>query len=470
MPPGQSSPKPASADAALLSDEVNEWRLVDSEEDEDTASASSERLPEQQPPLQSDSNAGNSDPPETVAGLFSRLHNAGLQQRCLPSDFTVQLIAGALATAKSVLLAEPNCLQLAGPIVMFGDLHGEFHSLVKLIEVLGRPPARSYLFLGDYVDRGPLSLETVLYLLLLKALHPRHVFVLRGNHEDRRIYRYFNFEDELIATFGLTAGQNLSNYFNETFCYLPVCAVVNGEIFCCHGGLSPYFNHPRFAASQAELVRRINEPSKPLHFRKSDFIADLLWSDALDIVAEMPSPAVYPSTAEEWIEQRNAVSDALGTMRPTVATSAVPTVSPSLRLSQMPMLESASNADGQQGVVEWMPNPRGCSYVFTKAACFNFLRRHRLNWLIRAHMFVMNGCKFSFEGRCVTLFSAADYAQRYRNTGAVLHIPGSASDGTKFPGRTLRFCKKNLLQCDSRLPENPADWPEEIAVKKSLIR
>uniref|UniRef100_A0A1I8GL05 Serine/threonine-protein phosphatase n=1 Tax=Macrostomum lignano TaxID=282301 RepID=A0A1I8GL05_9PLAT len=351
------------------------------------------------PPLQSDSNAGNSDPPETVAGLFSRLHNAGLQQRCLPSDFTVQLIAGALATAKSVLLAEPNCLQLAGPIVMFGDLHGEFHSLVKLIEVLGRPPARSYLFLGDYVDRGPLSLETVLRCI------PRHVFVLRGNHEDRRIYRYFNFEDELIATFGLTAGQNLSNYFNETFCYLPVCAVVNGEIFCCHGGLSPYFNHPRFAASQAELVRRINEPSKPLHFRKSDFIADLLWSDALDI-----------------------------------------------------------------GVVEWMPNPRGCSYVFTKAACFNFLRRHRLNWLIRAHMFVMNGCKFSFEGRCVTLFSAADYAQRYRNTGAVLHIPGSASDGTKFPGRTLRFCKKNLLQCDSRLPENPADWPEEIAVKKSLIR
>lgn len=467
----------AAANKDLLSDEFNEWPLDSDEEDAEVPERSSaSAFPPASAldyfaaplPLQSaktaDSNAGNnSESMDTVLGMFNRLHTVGLQQRCLPAEFNVQTIVSALGAAKSVLQVEPNCLQIAGPIILFGDLHGEFHSLVKLVEMIGRPPMRSYLFLGDYVDRGPLSLETILYLLLLKTVYPRNVFILRGNHEDRRIYRYFNFEDDLVTTFGVTAGQNLSNYFNETFCYMPVCAIVNSEIFCCHGGLSPYFNHPRFASSQYELIRRINEPQKPLHFRKSDFVADLLWSDALDIIAEMPNPVAYPSTAEEWVEQRNSVNDALGALKP-----AQNQMHQIMQPMQMPILASASNAENSQEVVEWMPNPRGCSYVFTKAACFNFLRRFRLNWLIRAHMFVMNGCKFSFDGRCVTLFSAADYAQRYHNTGAILYI-GNQSDGLKFPGRTVRFLKKTLLQCDNRLPDNPMEWPEEILPKRLRV-
>ena len=72
---------------------------------------------------------------------------------------------------------------------IFGDLHGQFGDLMRLFEEYGTPSTAGdityidYLILGDYVDRGAHSLETICLLLALKLEHPRSVHLIRGNHE-----------------------------------------------------------------------------------------------------------------------------------------------------------------------------------------------------------------------------------------------------------------------------------------------
>lgn len=120
--------------------------------------------------------------------------------------------------------------------------------VLRLLDHGGFPPDTNYLFLGDYVDRGKNSLESICLLLAYKMKYPENFFLLRGNHESAIINRLYGFYDECKRRFNIKVWRRFTDCFN----CLPMAAIIEGKIFCCHGGLSPELND----MSQIRNVKR----------------------------------------------------------------------------------------------------------------------------------------------------------------------------------------------------------------------
>ncbi|KAJ1949299.1 serine threonine-protein phosphatase, partial [Linderina pennispora] len=99
------------------------------------------------------------------------------------------------ASAKEVLMQESNVQPVRCPVTVCGDIHGQFHDLVELFKIGGNSPDTNYLFMGDYVDRGYYSVETVTLLVAMKIRFPERITILRGNHESRQITQVYGFYD-----------------------------------------------------------------------------------------------------------------------------------------------------------------------------------------------------------------------------------------------------------------------------------
>lgn len=167
--------------------------------------------------------------------------------------------------AKSDMLSQPMLLEISAPLVVFGDIHGQFSDLVHIINLTGRPPSRRYLFLGDYVDRGPNSLETMSLFLALRLRYPNDVFLLRGNHECSSISKTYGFFDECKRVFSIKVWRK----FCEVFRCIPIAAVIDSKIFCAHGGISEHLVD----------LKQINELSRPCDVPDDGILCDILWSD-----------------------------------------------------------------------------------------------------------------------------------------------------------------------------------------------
>lgn len=175
----------------------------------------------------------------------------------------IQLVCAA---AREVFLRQPTLLRLQAPIKIVGDMHGQFNDLLRVLKLSGVPADTNYLFLGDYVDRGKQSLETILLLLCYKVKYPNNFFMLRGNHESASVTKMYGFYDECKRRKSTRVWKTFIDVFN----CLPLAATINDKIFCVHGGISP----------ELRSLSQINKQVvRPTDIPDSGLVTDLLWSD-----------------------------------------------------------------------------------------------------------------------------------------------------------------------------------------------
>ncbi|KAH1123892.1 hypothetical protein AAZX31_06G025500 [Glycine max] len=278
---------------------------------------------------------------EGLDGLIERLlevrKNRGKQIQLVESE-----IRSLCSTAKDLFLRQPNLLELEAPINVCGDIHGQYPDLLRVLEYGGFPPDSNYLFLGDYVDRGKQSVETICLLLAYKIKYPENFFLLRGNHECASINRIYGFYDECKRRFSV----RLWKIFTDCFNCLPVAAVIDDKILCMHGGLSP----------DMESLNQIKAIERPVDVPDQGLLCDLLW------------------------------------------------------------------ADPDNEISGWGENDRGVSYTFGPDKVSEFLKKHDLDLICRAHQVVEDGYQFFADRQLVTIFSAPNYCGEFNNAGALMCV------------------------------------------------
>ncbi len=285
-------------------------------------------------------------------------------------NFRKELIVSLADQCIKVLQQQPMVLRVRAPIKVFGDIHGQYQDLMRFFDLWGTPSddatgdieAYDYLFLGDYVDRGSHSLETICLLMSLKVKYPDQVHLLRGNHEDRWINNAFGFADECSMRLGEdpTDPASIFSKINEVFDWLPLSAVIEDKLICLHGGIG----------STLITVKQIEELKRPLDVvhevqnAEQQLIVDVLWSDPTD-------------TDHDLGIQPNYIRD---------------------------------------------PNSTGNIVKFGPDRVDQFLVKNGLYIILRGHECVMDGFERFAGGSLITIFSATDYCGRHKNAGAVLFI------------------------------------------------
>ncbi|XP_058075230.1 serine/threonine-protein phosphatase PP1-like isoform X2 [Magnolia sinica] len=260
---------------------------------------------------------------KTKSGKRIQLNEVEIRQLCL--------------TAKEIFLSQPNLLELEAPINVC--------DLLRLFEYGGFPPDANYLFLGDYVDRGKQSIETICLLLAYKIKYPSNFFLLRGNHECASINRIYGFYDECKRRFSV----RLWKVFTDCFNCLPVSAIIDDKILCMHGGISP----------ELDSLDHIRAIERPVDVPDQGLLCDLLW------------------------------------------------------------------ADPDRDIKGWGENDRGVSYTFGTDKVEEFLKKHDLDLVCRAHQVVEDGYEFFADRQLVTIFSAPNYCGEFNNAGALMNVDES---------------------------------------------
>lgn len=181
----------------------------------------------------------------------------------------------------------PVLTEVELPVRIVGDIHGQFYDLLRIFDVVGRPPKESFVFLGNYVDYGPQCVETVTLLLIYKILYPEKIVILRGNHECPEVNENCGFRDECTRRYS----PRLWNIFNDVFAVLPLAASIGRKILAVHGGMSPAVTD---RAALVALERPLSSLSGP--------VADMLCSN--------PDP-----DANEWTPDPSGMGGAFSLSR-----------------------------------------------------------------------------------------------------------------------------------------------------------
>ena len=200
-----------------------------------------------------------------VDGIIEKLLSVRGNKPGKQVDLKEEEIKFLIENSLPIIKEQKMLVELEAPLHVCGDIHGQYYDLLRIFEHCGYPGDYNYLFLGDYVDRGKQSLETVCLLLCYKIKYPEKVTLLRGNHESSVTNRIYGFYDECKRRYNI----RLWKAFTDLFNYLPVAALIDDKILCMHGGLSPDLKN----------IQSIQDISRPTDIPDQGLLCDLLWSD-----------------------------------------------------------------------------------------------------------------------------------------------------------------------------------------------
>lgn len=286
--------------------------------------------------------------------------------KCLENLYQGKLLPEAVVRAlcfklKEMLIRESNVVHIQTPVTVVGDIHGQFHDLLEIFQIGGPVPDTNYLFLGDYVDRGLYSVETIVLLVVLKLRYPHRIHLLRGNHESRQITQSYGFYTECLNKYG--ENSKVWHYLTDFFDYLVLCCIIDDEIFCVHGGLSPNVQ----TIDQIKIIDRFRE------IPHDGAMADLVWSDPEESNTE------NGNHREEFYRESSQ---------------------------------------------HFQVSPRGAGYTFGRCVVEKFLHTNSMSRIYRAHQLCNEGFQVYFNGLVTTVWSAPNYCYRCGNKASILELYG----------------------------------------------
>lgn len=188
------------------------------------------------------------------------------------------MMSQIINAAASIFAQEDILLELTPPIIIAGDIHGHILDLYRIFLKNGLPPERKYLFLGDIVDRGRNSTECITLLLIMKILYPKHIFIIRGNHEFLLNSGDNKFLEEFTNKYHQP--EDLGNRIYQAFGYMPLAAKI-GKVLCLHGGIDP----------ELKTLNDIRKLKRPICIAQG-IVEGIVWSDPREKleVEYFPSP------------------------------------------------------------------------------------------------------------------------------------------------------------------------------------
>ncbi|KAF6209058.1 hypothetical protein GE061_014801 [Apolygus lucorum] len=266
------------------------------------------------------------------------------------SEYQSQLIQCCQKVQK-IFEEEPRLLKIESPVYIIGDIHGNYQTIMAFQKWFWSAGLEctpgSVLLLGDYVDRGVNSVEVIAYLVAQKLKNPKKIFLLRGNHEIRKVQKEFSFHTECLAKFE-RGGVDVWNAVNDVFDRLPLAALIDNQIFCCHGGI------PK--PSTCESLAAIDAISCPLPDPGDNKLAwSLLWND--------PQKVGYNYNVGKKIVEGG--------------------FSKNVR--------------------------RKTGHTFDSSALQYFIDKHNLSYVVRAHEVQEEGFQVDLNNKLITVFSSSYY-------------------------------------------------------------
>ncbi|OHS99152.1 Ser/Thr protein phosphatase [Tritrichomonas foetus] len=333
--------------------------------------------------------------------------------------------------------------------VVVGDLHGNFHDLIRILNTFGLPPQTQYVFLGDYVDRGSFSIEVITLLFTLYSMNPQDIILLRGNHEFPNVNDTYGFLAEVESAYN---NDELWIQVNEVFNYLPIAALLNKKIFCIHGGLAPEISTLE-DIEKVQLPLRLDTIPSPIKM--------MLWSDptmqfvgfAEHIYRGEPlfTFGIFAlqnfqtaTNTELLLRGHQCVKEGVCKIKNkgiTVFSSSF--YQPNMKNKAGVVIISKHN---NPKIVKFSPIPK----IMKKTASFFQLREHKYNPI---SIYKTESLSLFFKNKQVTnLFTGNKKRQLYSNS-SLRNFFELSKKATEIPDRTLTASLNNMPELPRTLPK-----------------